>query len=89
MYIHVTDKDNKLLSVIDVKELLQADSQALLGDIMNKNLITLDNESSIEEATKMFYRYGFRSLQVTDNDNKIVGVVRQRDVVKLTLHFSE
>ena len=89
MYIHVTDKDNKLLGVIDVKELLQADSQALLGDIMNKNLITLDKESSIGEATKMFSRYGFRSLPVTDNDNKIVGVVSQRDVVKLTLHFSE
>ena len=89
MYIHVTDKDNKLLGVIDVKELLQADNQALLKDIMNKNVITLDKESSIGEATKMFSRYGFRSLPVTDNDNKIVGVVSQRDVVKLTLHFSE
>jgi magnesium transporter len=89
MYIHVTDKDNTLLGVIDVKELLQADNQALLKDIMNKNVITLDKESSIGEATKMFSRYGFRSLPVTDNDNKIVGVVSQRDVVKLTLHFSE
>ncbi len=89
MYIHVTDKDNTLLGVIDVKELLQADSQALLKDIMNKNVITLDKESSIGEATKMFSRYGFRSLPVTDNDYKIVGVVSQRDVVKLTLHFSE
>ena len=89
MYIHVTDKDNTLLGVIDVKELLQADSQALLKDIMNKNVITLDKESSIGDATKMFSRYGFRSLPVTDNDNKIVGVVSQRDVVKLTLHFSE
>jgi Mg/Co/Ni transporter MgtE len=89
MYIHVTDKDNRLLGVIDVKELLQADNQALLKDIMNKNVITLDKESSIGETTKMFSRYGFRSLPVTDNDNKIVGVVSQRDVVKLTLHFSE
>ncbi len=89
MYIHVTDKDNKLLGVIDVKELLQADNQALLKDIMNKNVITLDKESSIGEATKMFSRYDFRSLPVMDNDNKIVGVVSQRDIVKLTLHFSE
>jgi CBS domain-containing protein/sporulation protein YlmC with PRC-barrel domain len=89
MYIHVTDKDNQLLGVIDVKELLQADNQAFLKDIMNKNVITLDKESSIGEATKMFSRYGFRSLPVTDNDHKIVGVVSQRDVVKLTLHFSE
>jgi len=89
MYIHVTDKDNKLLGVIDVKELLQADNEALLKDIMNKNVITLKKESSIGEATKMFSRYGFRSLPVTDNDNKIVGVVRHRDVAKLTLHFLE
>ncbi len=89
MYIHVTDEDNKLLGIIDVKELLQADDEALLKDIMNKNVITLKKESSIGEATKMFSRYGFRSLPVIDNDNKIVGVVRHRDVAKLTLHFLE
>jgi Mg/Co/Ni transporter MgtE len=30
MYIHVVDKDNKLLGIIDVKEILQADDEALL-----------------------------------------------------------
>ena len=89
MYIHVTDGSNKLLGIIDVKELLQADDEALLKDIMNKNVITLKKESSIGEATKMFSRYGFRSLPVIDKDNKIVGVVRHRDVAKLTLHFLE
>jgi magnesium transporter len=89
MYIHVTDEYNKLLGIIDVKELLQADDEALLRDIMNKNVITLKKESSIGEATKMFSRYGFRSLPVIDNDYKIVGVVRHRDVAKLTLHFLE
>jgi magnesium transporter len=89
MYIHVTDGGNKLLGIIDVKELLQADDEALLKDIMNKNVISLKKESSIGEATKMFSRYGFRSLPVIDNDNKLVGVVRHRDVAKLTLHFLE
>jgi magnesium transporter len=89
MYIHVADEDNKLLGIIDVKELLQADNKALLKDIMNKNIITLEKESSIGEATKMFSRYGFRSLPVIDEDNKIVGIVSQRDIAKLTLHFSE
>ncbi len=79
----------KLLGIIDVEELLQADNKALLQDIMNKNIITLKKESSIGEATKMFTRYGFRSLPVIDKDNKIVGIVSQRDIMKLTLHFSE
>jgi magnesium transporter len=89
MYIHIADEDNKLLGIIDVKELLQADYKALLKDIMNKNIITLKKESSIGEATKMFSRYGFRSLPVIDEDKKMVGIVSQRDIAKLTLHFLE
>jgi Mg/Co/Ni transporter MgtE len=89
MYIHVADEDNNLLGIIDVKELLKSDNKALLKDIMNRNIITLEKESSIGEATKMFSRYGFRSLPVIDEDNKIAGIVSQRDIAKLTLHFSE
>ena len=89
MYIHVVDKDNKLLGIIDVKEILQADDEALLKDIMNKSVISLKEGSSIGEATAMFSRYGFRSLPVMNKNNKIVGVVSQRDVAKLTLHFLE
>jgi magnesium transporter len=89
MYIHVVDKDDKLLGIIDVKEILQADDEALLKDIMNKSVITLKPESSIGDATAMFSRYGFRSLPVTNKENRIVGVISQRDVAKLTLHFLE
>jgi magnesium transporter len=89
MYVHVTDKDNTLLGIIDVKELLLADNNSLLKDIMNKNIITLKKESSIGETNKMFNRYGFRSLPVIDENNKIIGIVSQRDIIKLTLHFSE
>lgn len=89
MYIHVVGKDNRLLGILDVKEILQADDEALLKDVMNKSVITLKPESSIAEATAMFSRYGFRSLPVTNKENKIVGVVSQRDVAKLTLHFLE
>lgn len=89
MYIHVVDKDNKLLGILDVKEILQEDDEALLKDVMNKSVITLEPESSIGEATAMFSRYGFRSLPVTTNEDKMVGVLRQRDVAKLTLHFLE
>lgn len=77
------------MGILDVKEILQADDEALLKDVMNKSVITLKPESSIAKATAMFSRYGFRSLPVANKENKIVGVVSQRDVAKLTLHFLE
>ena len=89
MYIYVVDKGDKLLGVIDVKDLLRADDRALLKEIMVKSVITLKEESTLGEASAMFSRYDFRALPVTDKDDKMVGVVRYRDVAQLTHHFLE
>jgi len=89
MYIYVVDRGDKLLGVIDVKDLLRADDRALLKEIMVKSVITLKEESTLGEASAMFSRYDFRALPVTDNDDKMVGVVRYRDVAQLTHHFLE
>jgi magnesium transporter len=89
MYLFVVDAADKLLGVIDVKDLLRADDKALLKDIMVKSVITLKEENTLGEASAMFSRYDFRALPVTDKDDKMVGVVRYRDVTQLTHHFLE
>ena len=87
MYLYVVDRDGKLLGVIDLKELLQADDKALLKAIMTKNVIALKKESTLGEASNMFSRYDFRALPVVDKADNMIGVVRYRDVTKLTHHF--
>ncbi len=89
MYLYVTDKDDKLLGVIDLKELLQADDRALLKDIMVKNVISLTMESTLGDASTMFSRYDFRAMPVIDDSERMIGVVNYRDVTKLTHHFLE
>jgi Mg/Co/Ni transporter MgtE len=89
MYIYVVDMHDTLLGVIDLKELLQADDRALLKDIMVENVISLNTESTLKEASQSFARYDFRALPVTDERNRIVGVIPYRDVMNLTHHFLE
>nr|WP_320161884.1 CBS domain-containing protein [uncultured Methanoregula sp.] len=89
MYIYVVDKDDTLLGVIDLKDLLQADDQALLKDIMIENVISLSTESTLKEASQVFARYDFRALPVIDEQNHLVGVIPYRDVMNLTHHFVE
>jgi len=89
MYIYVVDAQDTLLGVIDLKELLQADDRALLKDIMVENIISLNTESTLKEASQSFARYDFRALPVTDEKNRIVGVIPYRDVMNLTHHFLE
>jgi magnesium transporter len=89
MYIYVVDGEDSLLGVIDLKELLQADDHALLKDIMVENVISLNTESTLKEASQSFARYDFRALPVTDEKNHLVGVIPYRDVMNLTHHFVE
>jgi predicted transcriptional regulator len=89
MYVYVVDGEDSLLGVIDLKELLQADDRALLKDIMVENVISLNTESTLKEASQSFARYDFRALPVTDEKNRLVGVIPYRDVMNLTHHFVE
>jgi predicted transcriptional regulator len=89
MYVYVVDSEETLLGVIDLKELLQADDKAFLKDIMVENVIALNTESTLKEASQSFARYDFRALPVTDDKNRIVGVIPYRDVMNLTHHFLE
>jgi Mg/Co/Ni transporter MgtE len=89
MYVYVTSEQEILLGVIDLKELLKADDKALLKDIMVENVISLSTESTLKEASQYFARYDFRAIPVTDEQNRLVGVIPYRDVMNLTHHFLE
>jgi CBS-domain-containing membrane protein len=56
---------------------------------MVENVISLNTESTLKEASQSFARYDFRALPVTDEKNRIVGVIPYRDVMNLTHHFLE
>lgn len=87
MYLHIVDNNDKLLGIIDIKELLQGEGEAQLKDIMQDKVITLDQESTLEDASILFDRYDFRSIPVVDNFHRILGVILYRDVMELKHRF--
>ncbi len=89
MYLYIVDEQGRLLGVMDIKELLQSDEQALLKDVMIDNVISLEEDSTLREASDMFKRYGFRAIPVTDEEEHILGVVTYRDVMNLGHRFLE
>jgi Mg/Co/Ni transporter MgtE len=87
MYFYVVDENDKLLGVLDIKELLEAPDEALLRDVMVTNIIALGPDSTLKEASELFSRYDFRAIPIVDETDKILGVVPYRDVMNLTHHF--
>jgi Mg/Co/Ni transporter MgtE len=83
MYFYVVNEMDKLLGVIDIKELFMAEDDVLLSHLMAENSISLNPESTMKQAADAFIRYGFRALPVTDENDIILGVVPYRDVMNL------
>lgn len=89
MYFYVVDEQDKLLGVLDIKELLQANDNALIKDVMITQVISLTPESTLREAFAIFSRYSFRAIPIVDESEKILGVLTYRDVMGLKHRFLE
>jgi len=66
-----------------------AEGEALLKVIMEDKVITLDPESTLEEAAVLFDRYEFRSIPVVDSFHRIQEVILFRDVMDLKHRFMD
>lgn len=89
MYLYIVDESDILLGVIGIKEMLQENDETFLKDIMIDNVIALDEDSNLKEASAMFTRYGFRAIPITNESDKIIGAVTFRDMMKLKHRFLE
>ena len=87
MYIYVFNEEEKLVGVCDIKELLQAEPEDKLEDIMTTNIINLNHESTLIEASRMFSRYLFRAIPVIDENDLMLGVIPYRDIINLNHRF--
>lgn len=87
MYLYVVDENDKILGVCDIKELLQAEPDEKLDEIMTEHVIGLTPESTLIEASRMFTRYLFRAIPVLDENDIILGVVPYRDIMNLDHRF--
>ena len=80
MYVYVVSADNILQGVVDIRELIAAEPEQTLGDIMTDSLITLNPDDILHDAVDMFFRYSFRAIPITDENDYLLGVVSFHDI---------
>ena len=80
MYVYVTDKLDTLKGIVDFRELLAAEPEQLLKEIMVENIISLNPEDTLNDAVAMFARYDFRAIPILDAENKLLAVVSSKDI---------
>ena len=88
-YLYVSDQEGKLLGVLDLRELLMAEDESPLKDVMVSRVVCLNPQNSLKEAHEMFAKYNLRALPVVDDNDVMLGVLPYRDVVDLRNRYLE
>jgi CBS domain-containing protein len=83
MYIYVVDREHRLLGVVDINELLQADPKKRLEEIMTRSLVLVSPRTMRSRVLELFRKYRFRAIPVVDHSRKILGVIREKDAFVL------
>lgn len=77
----VIDRQRKLEGVITLRELLLAQDDELIENLMTPEVITAHTTEDREEAARRLQRYGFLSMPVVDGEGRLVGIVTVDDVM--------
>jgi CBS domain-containing protein len=74
----------RLIGFITAKELLRAASnpKSRVKDIIRRGTITVSPNMSIDDATRVLFRYGLRNLPVVDERDNLVGLISNIDIVR-------
>ena len=78
---YVTQENKKLLGLVTAKALLLADEDAVVEEIMEKNIIHVRTADDKEEVAIKFNKYGFLAMPVVDDEERLVGIVTVDDAI--------
>jgi len=84
-YIYITDEEKKLIGFVSLKKLIVSKSDALINDIMNENVISVNVNDDKEMVAKKLSDYDFLAIPVIDNDNRLIGIVTVDDIVDVVI----
>ena len=77
----VISADRKLEGIVTVKDLLLADDDTIIEDLMDRNVIFATTTDDQETVSEMFSDYDLMALPVVDTEGRLVGIVTVDDVI--------
>lgn len=78
---YVTDSKRKLKGYVTVKDLLLADENAEIREVMEDNVISVTTHEDKEVVADIFQKYDLVVLPVVDGENRLVGIITVDDAI--------
>lgn len=88
--VPVVDSQGKVVGVVTEKDILNIIfsgnvEHTKVGDIMSRNIIKFLPETDIDKVALAISEHNVRRVIIVDNNDKVVGIVSRRDIIKMIL----
>ena len=79
--LYVTDASRHLTGMLSLRDLVTADPEQRLGDVMTREVVKVNTDAEQEEVARVIQRYDFLAVPVVDREDRLVGIVTVDDVI--------
>ena len=84
--IFIKDEDEKVIGIIELKDLILNSANVKAKEVMNENINILKHNESINEAVEIASKYDLMAIPVVDNSDVLIGVVNTHDLIDEVLY---
>lgn len=82
-YTYVVDADRRLIGFVSLKDLILANPDCLVADIMHRDVIQVRVFDDQEDAALKIQKYDLIALPVVNADNILVGIITHDDAIDI------
>lgn len=80
-YVYVVDEWHRLVGTVSMRDLLLADGDRRIHDIVDRNVVTVPADMPEDEVAELIAKYDLLAIPVTNAEGKLLGVVTVDDVI--------
>jgi magnesium transporter len=82
-YVYVVDDQRRLKGLVSLKDLIIANPNSRIKDIMHEDIIYAKVSDDQEDAAKKIQKYDLIALPVVNEDNALVGIITHDDALDI------
>jgi len=80
-FVYVVDNENKLIDDLRIGQLLLADSDTKISELMDRHVLAITSTTSVEDAVEIFDKYDRSALPIITESGVLVGIVTFDDIL--------
>ena len=81
-YLYVVLDDNYFVGVLQMQDLMLGKTNQRLSDIVIKDVMAVSVNTHLDELDDLFETHNFYGFPVVDDNNKLIGVIRRKNVLE-------